>query len=144
LPELCVGGGLGVAYVEGDVAPSIDDSAGVVRTGCKSSGIPGSVRLSAEPGRAIAATAAITCYEIGTIKEVPGIRTYVSVDGGMSDNPRPALYHCRYEAFLPRETSAPRPLEVTIAGKHCESGDIVVKTAACPSTWPLATSSPRR
>jgi len=133
LPELCIGGGLGVAYIEGEAAPSIHEWAAAVRNACRTSGIAPSVRVTAEPGRAIAAAAAITCYRVGTIKEIPGVRTYVSVDGGMSDNLRPALYDCRYEAFLPRETSAPRPLAVTVAGKHCESGDIVVQDARLPA-----------
>jgi diaminopimelate decarboxylase len=74
----------------------------------------------------------MTVYRVGTVKEIPGIRTYVSVDGGMSDNPRPVLYGSGYEAFLPRATDAERPLEVTVAGKHCESGDVVVRDAHLP------------
>ncbi|MCL2393350.1 MAG: diaminopimelate decarboxylase, partial [Acidimicrobiaceae bacterium] len=69
---------------------------------------------------------------VGTIKEVPGIRTYVSVDGGMSDNPRPVLYGSGYEAFLPRAPKADRPRRVTVVGKHCESGDVVVRDAQVP------------
>ncbi len=133
LQELCVGGGLGVAYVEGEVAPSMEDWARAVRSACRASGIPPTVRVTAEPGRSIAATAAITCYEVGTIKDLPGVRTYVSVDGGMSDNVRPALYGSRYEAFLPRDVAAPRPLVATVVGKHCESGDVVVQDAHLPA-----------
>ena len=70
---------------------------------------------------------------MGTIKELPGIRTYVSVDGGMSDNPRPVLYGSGYEAFLPRATFAERPRVVTVVGKHCESGDVLVRDAAVPA-----------
>ena len=69
---------------------------------------------------------------MGTIKTLPGLRTYVSVDGGMSDNPRPVLYGSGYEAFLPRETAAHRPAVVTVVGKHCESGDVVVRDACVP------------
>ena len=132
LPELCVGGGLGVAYVEGEEGASMDQWAGTVRSACASAGIPEDVRLTAEPGRAIVAAAALTLYRVGTIKRLPGIRTYVSVDGGMSDNPRPVLYGSGYEAFLPRATSAERPLVATVVGKHCESGDVVVRDACLP------------
>ena len=88
--------------------------------------------MTAEPGRAIAAAAGLTLYRVGTVKEVPGVRTYVSVDGGMSDNPRPVLYGSGYEAFLPREVDAERPAVVTVVGKHCESGDVVVRDARVP------------
>ncbi|HMC79647.1 MAG TPA: diaminopimelate decarboxylase, partial [Acidimicrobiia bacterium] len=132
LPELNVGGGLGVPYVEGEQAPSIAEWAAAVRSACAEAGIPERVRLTAEPGRAIVATAAITLYRVGTVKRLPGIRTYVSVDGGMSDNPRPVLYGSGYEAFLPRATLEERPQSVTIVGKHCESGDVIVRDARVP------------
>jgi diaminopimelate decarboxylase len=74
----------------------------------------------------------VTLYRVGTVKEIPGIRTYVSVDGGMSDNPRPVLYGSGYEAFLARAVDAPRPRRVTIVGKHCESGDMLVRDAQVP------------
>ena len=70
---------------------------------------------------------------MGTIKELPGLRTYMAVDGGMSDNPRPVLYDSGYEAFLPRAPGAPRPLAVRVVGKHCESGDVVVADARVPA-----------
>jgi diaminopimelate decarboxylase len=133
LPELCVGGGLGVAYVEGEEGASMEQWAGTVRAACASAGIPGATRLTAEPGRSIVAAAAVTLYTVGTIKPLPDIRTYVSVDGGMSDNPRPVLYGSGYEAFLPRQTDAERPLVATIVGKHCESGDVVVRDACLPA-----------
>jgi diaminopimelate decarboxylase len=133
LSELVIGGGLGVPYVEGETAPSITEWASALRRAAVAAGIPASVRISAEPGRAIAASAAITCYTVGTIKTLPGIRTYVSVDGGMSDNPRPVLYDSGYEAFLPRSTEAPRPLVATVVGKHCESGDVLVRDARLPA-----------
>lgn len=91
------------------------------------------MRLLAEPGRAISAAAALTCYTAGTIKRLPGIRTYVSVDGGMSDNPRPVLYGSGYETFLPRATAATRPQAVTVVGKHCESGDVIVRDGRLPA-----------
>jgi diaminopimelate decarboxylase len=130
LPELSIGGGLGVAYVEGEAAPSISEWASSVLAGCRDAGIE--ARVLAEPGRAIVAQAGITLYTVGTIKDVPGVRTYLSVDGGMSDNPRPVLYGSGYEAFLPRATAAGRPRTVTIVGKHCESGDVLVRAAQVP------------
>ena len=133
LPELVVGGGLGVPYVAGEEAPSIAAWGATVREACAAGGIGPDVRVTAEPGRAIAASAAITLYRVGTIKDLPGIRTYVSVDGGMSDNPRPVLYGSGYEAFLPRATRADRPRAVTVVGKHCESGDVLVRDARVPA-----------
>jgi len=130
LPEFSIGGGLGVAYVTGESAPSITDWAGIVKQACADNGI--TARVLAEPGRSIVAGAALTLYTVGTIKDVPGIRTYVSVDGGMSDNPRPSLYGSGYEAFLPRATNAARPKDVRIVGKHCESGDVLVADATVP------------
>jgi diaminopimelate decarboxylase len=103
-----------------------------VKSTAHSAGIPTTVQITAEPGRAIVAAAAVTCYTVGTIKQIPGIRTYVSVDGGMSDNPRPVLYGSGYEAFLPRCVNAPRPRVVTVVGKHCESGDVIVRDAQVP------------
>ena len=132
LPELVVGGGLGVAYVNGEEAPPIAQWASSVKQACRRAGIPDSVRVSAEPGRSIVASAAITLYRVGTVKEVSGHRTYVSVDGGMSDNPRPVLYGSGYEAFLPRRTEADRPLAVRVVGKHCETGDVVVSEGFVP------------
>jgi len=129
--EFSIGGGLGVPYVTGEAAPTITAWAGVVQEACAEHGV--SARILAEPGRAIAAAAAVTLYTVGTIKELPGIRTYVAVDGGMSDNPRPVLYGSGYEAFLPREVTAPRPRRVRIVGKHCESGDVLVDDAAVPA-----------
>jgi len=133
LRELCVGGGLGVAYVEGEHAPTLAQWANAVHTAVGASGLPAGVRVSVEPGRSIVADAAVTLYRVGTIKQLPGIRTYVSVDGGMSDNPRPVLYGSGYEAFLPRCTAAARPLTATIVGKHCESGDVIVRDAQLPA-----------
>jgi diaminopimelate decarboxylase len=134
LPELCIGGGLGVGYVAGEPTPSMTDWATTVRAAALDAGLDPSVRLTAEPGRAIVASAAITCYRVGTIKVIPGVRTYVSVDGGMSDNPRPVLYGSGYEAFLARDGLAARPFPATVVGKHCESGDIVVRDAALPAS----------
>ena len=131
LPELSIGGGLGVAYVEAEEAPSITEWGTTVIEACRDAGIAG--RVLAEPGRAIVAQAAVTLYTVGTIKDVPGVRTYVSVDGGMSDNPRPVLYGSGYETVLPRAADADRPRTVTVVGKHCESGDVLVRDAQVPA-----------
>ncbi len=128
--ELSIGGGLGVAYVSGESAPSIAEWADAVKGACASAGID--ARVTAEPGRAVVAQAALTLYTVGTIKEIPGVRTYVAVDGGMSDNPRPVLYGSGYEAFLPRAAAADRPTRVRVVGKHCESGDVIVHEAQVP------------
>jgi len=130
LPEISVGGGIGVAYVEGEEAPTITEWADAVHKACAEAGI--TAEVTAEPGRAIVAQAGVTLYTVGTIKDIPGIRTYVSVDGGMSDNPRPVLYGSGYECFLPRATNADRPRAVTIVGKHCESGDVLVREGFVP------------
>jgi diaminopimelate decarboxylase len=131
LPELTVGGGLGVAYAEGEEAPTITQWADTIHDACAQHGIE--ARVTAEPGRAIAGGAAITVYTVGTIKELPGIRTYVSVDGGMSDNPRPILYGSGYETFLPCAADADRTETVRVVGKHCESGDVLVREAQVPA-----------
>ncbi len=131
LPELVLGGGLGVAYVEGEEAPSITQWGNVLLDACVALGVRS--RVSVEPGRAIVAAAAMTVYTVGTIKHIPGVRTYVAVDGGMSDNPRPVLYGSGYESFLPRAVDAPRDLTVRLVGKHCESGDVLTFAAQVPS-----------
>ena len=130
LPEMSVGGGLGVAYVADESAPTITEWGEAVIETCADLGV--TAKVSAEPGRSIAAAAAVTLYTVGTIKGIDGVRTYVSVDGGMSDNPRPVLYGSGYEAFLPRAVEAERPLTVTVVGKHCESGDLLVRDAQVP------------
>ncbi len=130
LPELVVGGGLGVAYVEGEEAPTISQWAKILLEAAADSGITASIGI--EPGRSIAAGAAITVYTVGTIKELDGIRTYVAVDGGMSDNPRPVLYGSGYEAFMPAAVEAARERSVRVVGKHCESGDLLVREAHVP------------
>jgi diaminopimelate decarboxylase len=133
LTELVIGGGLGVAYVAGEEAPTLSQWAVAVRAAAADAGLPPDVRITAEPGRSIVATAGMTLYTVGTIKDLPDIRTYLAVDGGMSDNPRPVLYGSGYEAFLPRSTWAERPFTATIVGKHCESGDVIVRDASLPA-----------
>jgi len=134
--ELNLGGGLGVRYVTEDAPPTIEQYATVVRDSVgkalADAGVRSRPRLLTEPGRSIVASAGITLYTIGTIKAIEGIRTYVAVDGGMSDNLRPVTYGARYEAFLPARATAERSALVTIAGKHCEQGDIIVRDTLLP------------
>ena len=130
LPELVLGGGLGVAYVDGEEAPTITQWGNVLLDACTALGVRSNV--SVEPGRAIVASAAMTVYTVGTVKPIPGIRTYVAVDGGMSDNPRPVLYGSGYESFLPRAVTADRGLTARLVGKHCESGDVLSFNAKLP------------
>ena len=135
LPELTLGGGLGVAYTNGETAPSMSEWADVLKRA--TSAIPAEKKVFVEPGRSIVATAGLTVYEVGTVKSIEGIRTYISVDGGMSDNPRPMMYGSAYEAFDPARTSADRTEHVRIVGKHCESGDIVIHDAlVAPNVQP--------
>jgi diaminopimelate decarboxylase len=94
--------------------------------------LTGDTKVFVEPGRSIVANAAITVYEVGTIKDIPGVRTYVSVDGGMSDNPRPVLYGSGYEAFCVERANAERSRHIRLVGKHCESGDVLIHDAAVP------------
>jgi diaminopimelate decarboxylase len=136
LPELDLGGGFGIAYTTqddpsapGDLAKRINK---IVDTECELADlrVP---RLSIEPGRAIVGPSVFTLYEVGTVKDVDGIRTYVSVDGGMSDNIRTALYDASYSATVASRKSGAEPLLARVVGKHCESGDIVVKDEFLPA-----------
>ena len=129
-PELTLGGGLGVAYVSGEYAPSIEEWSRHLHAAADE--LTNATAVFVEPGRSIVANAAITVYEVGTIKDIPGVRTYVSVDGGMSDNPRPVLYGSGYEAFCVERANAQRTHHVRLVGKHCESGDVLIHDAAVP------------
>jgi diaminopimelate decarboxylase len=136
LPELDLGGGFGIAYTTqddpsspGDLAKRLDK---IVESECDQESLR-KPRLSIEPGRAIVGPAVFTLYEVGTIKDVDGIRTYVSVDGGMSDNIRTALYDASYSATLAGRHSSAEPLLARVVGKHCESGDIIVKDEFLPA-----------
>ena len=131
LPELVLGGGLGVAYIDGEEAPTIATWGNVLLDACQALGVRS--KVSVEPGRAIAAAAAMTVYSVGTIKHIPGVRTYISVDGGMSDNPRPVLYGSGYESFLPRAVTDERAMTARLVGKHCESGDVLSFAAQLPA-----------
>ena len=139
--EINMGGGLGVRYLHDDDPPSITEHAasvqGALAKAVATHGLLRTPLLTTEPGRSIAAPAGITLYRVGTIKEIPGVRTYVAVDGGMSDNLRPVTYGARYEAFVPSRVLAPRPATMTIAGKHCEQGDLLLRDAELPADLAL-------
>jgi len=126
---LNVGGGLGIAYTAADDPPSIATYAEVKVAGVKRvlDPVP---RILVEPGRSLVGNAGITAYTVGTVKEIPGVRTYVAVDGGMSDNLRPMLYGSRYEALIADRAAQAPETTATIAGRHCESSDVIVRDAA--------------
>jgi diaminopimelate decarboxylase len=133
---LDTGGGLGVAYGVPDEPSTIQDYGKVIVDGIKGECERNDVtvpRMAVEPGRSIVAKAGVTLYTVGTIKEIPNIRTYVAVDGGMSDNIRTSLYDAHYEALIANKADQPREMVATVAGKHCESGDIVVNDAPLQS-----------
>ncbi|MEU4077399.1 diaminopimelate decarboxylase [Streptomyces venezuelae] len=136
LPEIDLGGGLGIAYTSEDdprepheIAKALGE---IVTRECEAAGLA-TPRISVEPGRAIVGPTAFTLYEVGTVKPLEGLRTYVSVDGGMSDNIRTALYDAEYSVSLVSRTSDAAPMLSRVVGKHCESGDIVVRDAFLPS-----------
>ncbi|MEB3355778.1 MAG: diaminopimelate decarboxylase [Synechococcales bacterium] len=137
--ELDIGGGLGICYTEADDPPSIEAwvetvSRAVVQA-CEAHQLP-LPKLIAEPGRSLIGNACVTAYRMGSQKTVPGIRTYLTVDGGMSDNPRPITYQSVYRACVANRMAEPFAQTVTIAGKHCESGDLLIKDAMLPLTQP--------
>ena len=136
IAELDLGGGFGIAYTNEDDAPEIKDIAQSLRQivdwQCQAAGLP-RPRLTVEPGRAIVGPSMVTLYTVGTLKDVDGLRTYVSVDGGMSDNIRTALYDASYECALASRASAAPPMLSRVVGRHCESGDIVVRHAYLPA-----------
>jgi diaminopimelate decarboxylase len=126
---LNVGGGLGIAYTSEDEPASIEDYVDVKVRGVQQTFDP-VPRILIEPGRSLVGNAGITAYRIGTIKEIPDVRTYVAVDGGMSDNLRPMLYGARYEAMIADRAEMPPTQVATVAGMHCESGDVLIKDVA--------------
>lgn len=136
LGELNVGGGMGISYNHEDRPVSIDRYGEAIAAALTKAsahhGLP-VPQLAVEPGRALIAPAAITLYEVGTLKHLPGLRTYVSVDGGMSDNIRPALYGAEHEIALANRRGSEELRAVTVVGKHCESGDLVRERASLPS-----------
>ncbi len=139
LPELDLGGGFGIAYLPTDepLAPRqmATQLASIVQDACRSAGTP-LPRVSVEPGRSIVGPTGVTLYEVGTVKQVrvsdEVVRSYVAVDGGMSDNPRPVLYDADYTCVLANRSSDAQPVQTRVVGKHCESGDIVVRDVQLP------------
>ena len=135
IEELDLGGGFGIAYTPEDDPPEVKELAQslleIVDRECRAAELP-RPRLTVEPGRAIIGPSTVTLYAVGTIKDVDGIRTYVSVDGGMSDNIRTALYDASYECVVASRAPAGGPVLARVVGKHCESGDIVVRHAWLP------------
>ncbi|MFB4313173.1 diaminopimelate decarboxylase [Actinomadura sp. 21ATH] len=135
LPELDLGGGYGIAYVDGDEPHDPKSLADGLRTivarECRAYGLQ-MPKLTVEPGRAIVGPGGVTVYEVGTVKNVEGLRTYVSVDGGMSDNLRTSLYGADYTSVLASRSSDAGPMLSRLVGKHCESGDIVVRDLWLP------------
>ena len=134
--RLGAGGGLGIAYTSRDDPPTPRDFVTTVRhaleTGCAVRGL-NVPQLVVEPGRSIAGPAGVALYTVGSIKDIPGVRRYVAVDGGMGDNIRPKLYGARYEAFLASGPERPHDGRVTIAGKYCESTDILITDIDMPA-----------
>ncbi|WP_126147144.1 diaminopimelate decarboxylase [Synechococcus elongatus] len=139
IAELNVGGGLGIRYTESDDPPSIDEWVRQVSeslvAACQAADLP-LPKLICEPGRSLIGTACVTAYQIGSRKEVPGIRTYLAVDGGMSDNPRPITYQSTYRAVIANRLNVSDRETVTVAGKHCESGDVLLKDAELAPSQP--------
>jgi diaminopimelate decarboxylase len=135
-PLLDLGGGVGIAYVPGDDPLDVPTYAGqlrdIVDRECEAVGVP-TPQLAVEPGRAIAGPSAVTLYEVGTVKKRDGLRTYVSVDGGMSDNIRTVLYDAEYTVALANRRSNAEPMLCRVVGKHCETGDVVVRDAWLPA-----------
>ena len=135
LKELSPGGGFAIQYTADEPPPTVAEYASVITSAimehCKEPDMP-PPRLVVEPGRAIVGQAGVAVYKVGSTKDVPGIRRFVSVDGGMGDNIRPAIYGSRYEAMVANKAGDPAQERVTIAGKFCESGDILVKDVDLP------------
>jgi len=136
IDDLNLGGGPGVRYLPGDRPLEIDAYAAalieVVRRRARELGLP-LPRVLVEPGRSIVGDAGVTLYRVGAIKPIPGVRTYVAVDGGMYENPRPALYQARYQSVLAERLDEPCTATVTIAGRCCESGDVLIWDAVLPA-----------
>lgn len=136
LNELNIGGGLGVKYTDDDCPPSVEDFGRSVIEALENSCKKYDTELPIvyiEPGRSVISTAGVTLYEIGSSKQVPNGRKYITVDGGMADNPRPITYQAEYVAEIANNTDGRQMEEVTVAGKYCESGDILIENINLPS-----------
>jgi diaminopimelate decarboxylase len=135
IDELNLGGGFGIRYIASNDPPELSEAAHIIAQEVKKNAEELGLEppfLVLEPGRSVVAPAGVTVYTVGSVKEIPGIRTYVSVDGGMTDNPRYALYGSVYEAVLPERPFDDRTKEATIAGRCCESGDLIAKDIMLP------------
>ncbi|MBM3500678.1 MAG: diaminopimelate decarboxylase, partial [Armatimonadetes bacterium] len=131
LEELNLGGGLGIQYTHEDAPPTIDELAEVITAAARSEfervGLP-PLRLMLEPGRSIVGPAGTTLYRVIVVKELPGLRTYVSVDGGLSDNPRPCMYGAEYEAVIANKAGGAPEVSVRVSGAHCETDTLIPDT----------------
>lgn len=129
MEEINIGGGVGIAYLGFDDAPEISSFA---RDVCAVLKNDKNIKLTLEPGRSIVGTAGVTLYTIGAVKDIPGIRKYIFIDGGMADNPRPILYQAKYDARIANKADQKPAEKVTVAGRFCESGDILIKDISLP------------
>lgn len=133
--ELNIGGGIGIAYLSSEAPPQLGRYAQAVTAAVKKMTKKYGLkppRLIVEPGRSLVGRAGVTLYTVGTVKDIPGVRTYAVVDGGMTDNPRYILYQARYEAFKASAMKEKKAVTYTLAGRACESGDIVIKDIKLP------------
>jgi diaminopimelate decarboxylase len=134
--ELNLGGGFGINYISSDRAPDlsyfVDPLMNLIDEECRKAAMP-MPHITIEPGRWIIGEAGLTLYTVRSKKEIPGVRTYIGVDGGMTDNIRPALYEARYRAILANRADEPCTTVVTVAGKCCETGDILIRDCALPN-----------
>jgi len=139
LQELCPGGGWGVRYHPTDppmpVAPFVSGVVTAVERGCKKRNLP-LPTLILEPGRSLVAQAGVALYTVGGRKVIPNVRTYVSINGGLADNPRPALYQAGYTALLANRAAEPETETVAVAGPFCESGDVLIQSVSLPVAAP--------
>lgn len=137
--EVCPGGGLGIAYERGERALPVEELAKAIFAAVAAAEVPSGMAppvISVEPGRSVVGRAGVALYTVGARKDIAGVRRYVSVDGGMADNIRPALYGARYTALAATRMTAPTAGLFTVAGRYCESGDVLVREAALPALEP--------
>lgn len=138
LQELNIGGGWGVAYNESQTTLDMDifaeNTTTLLREGLSARGLNENLKLIVEPGRGLIARAGVAVYRVGSVKEIPGVRTYVAIDGGMGDNVRPALYSAQYSAFLANRLDEQAAREYAIAGRYCEQGDVLIERTQLPET----------
>ena len=139
LREFSPGGGFAIGYLHDRLPPPIASYAQVITSAvidrCDDFGL-GEPTLIIEPGRAVIGRAGVALYTVGAIKDIPQVRKYISLDGGMGDNIRPALYDARYEAVVANRMTEPRTKTVTLAGKYCESGDVLIRDVSLPELEP--------